>query len=77
MLLQYGASSERVEESVHRLGTGLGCDWLDVQVSLKAIMITASSGEEFRTKIRRLVRLRTNFQVVKALNDLGRRATEG
>jgi uncharacterized membrane protein YjjP (DUF1212 family) len=77
MLLQHGASSERVEESVHRLGTGLGCDWLDVQVSLNAIMITASSGEEFRTKLRRLVRLRTNFQVVTALNDLGRRATEG
>jgi len=26
MLMQHGASSERVEESVHRLGTGLGCD---------------------------------------------------
>jgi hypothetical protein len=72
LLLQHGASSDRVEESVHRLGTGLGCNWLDVHVSLTAITITARSDVEFWTKLRRLVRLRTNFQIVTALNDLGR-----
>ena len=77
MLLQYGASSERVEETVHRLGTGLGCDWMDVHVTLKAISITTISGKDFRTKIRRVVRLRTDFWKITFLNDLGRQVSDG
>ena len=61
MLLQYGATSQRVEESVHRIGTGLGCDWLDILVSPSIITITASSGSEFRTKLRRVTRLGRGF----------------
>ena len=57
MLLQHGATSQRVEESVHKIGTGLGCDWLDILVSPNVITITASSGSEFRTKLRRVVSL--------------------
>lgn len=77
LLLQYGANSERVEESVHRIGTGLGCDWMDVQVTLDAITVTATSGEDFRTKTRRVVRRGVNFKVVTAVNDLGRHVSEG
>ena len=77
MLLQYGASSERVEETVHRIGTGLGCDWLDIDVSLHAITITAISGEDFRTKIRRVIPRGVNFKIVTAVNDLGRSVAEG
>jgi uncharacterized membrane protein YjjP (DUF1212 family) len=33
MLLQHGAESARIEETVHRMGTGLGADWLDILVS--------------------------------------------
>ena len=56
LLLQNGAETSRVEEAVHRLGTSLGCDWLDVWVSSTAIVITTSSAAEFRTKVRRVVR---------------------
>jgi uncharacterized membrane protein YjjP (DUF1212 family) len=77
MLLQYGATSQRVEESVHRIGTGLGCDWLDILVSPNVIAITASSGSEFRTKLRRVVSLGVDLGKVTAINDLSRRINNG
>jgi uncharacterized membrane protein YjjP (DUF1212 family) len=77
ILLQHGASSERVEETVHRIGTGLGCNWMDIDVGLEALTITAISGEDFRTKIRRIVRSSVNFQIVAEVNDLGHKVSEG
>jgi uncharacterized membrane protein YjjP (DUF1212 family) len=64
LLLQSGAESQQVEETVHRLGTGLGCDWLDILVSPNALAITATSDGEFRTKVRRVVNIGVNLQVV-------------
>ena len=77
MLLQHGASSQRVEETIHHLGTGLGCDWMDILVSPNVLIVTTSSQQEFRTKLRRVVRLGVNFWVVTAVNDLSRRVTAG
>src|SRR5690606_40700086 len=56
LLLQHGADTQMVEETIHRLGTALGCNWLDILVSPNALVITAHSGIEFRTKVRRVVR---------------------
>ena len=77
MLLQHGATSQRVEESVHRIGTGLGCDWLDILVSPNVITITASSGAEFRTKLRRVSSLGVDLGKVTAVNDLSRLISNG
>ncbi len=77
MLLQHGASSQRVEETIHHLGTGLGCDWMDILISPNAIIVTTSSGDEFRTKLRRVVRLGVNMWVVTAVTDLSFRVTAG
>jgi len=77
LLLQNGAEAERVEETVHRLGTALGCDWLDVLVSPNAIIATTSSGPEFRTKVRRVVGMRVDLTVVSAVNRLSRRVESG
>lgn len=78
LLLQHGADSARVEETVHHLGTGLGCDWLDVLVSPSAIVATTTSGVEFRTKTRRVVRFGgVNLSVVDAVNRLSREAQHG
>lgn len=73
LLLQCGANSFRVEESVHRFGTGLGCDWLDVVTRTESIAVTASSGGEFRTKTRRVVRLGVNMSKMTAINTLSRK----
>jgi len=77
LLLQHGANSLRVEESTHRIGTGLGCDWLDIIVRTESLTITASSGNEFRTKTRRVVRLGVNMERITAVNDLSRRIEAG
>lgn len=72
LLLQHGADSSRVEETVHRLGTGLGADWMDILVSPNAIAVTTISGEEFRTKIRRVVSIGVNMQIIAEVNDVSR-----
>ncbi len=69
--LQHGAGTERAENTIHHLGTGLGCDWLDAFISPNAIVITTLSGDEFRTRTRRLVRFGgVDLNIVAAVNDL-------
>lgn len=77
MLLEDGATSRRVEETVHHVGTGLGCDWLDILVSPGALIITASSGQEFRTKMRRVTHMGVDLGRVTALSSLSRRVNTG
>lgn len=77
LLLQSGAESQQVEETVHRLGTGLGCDWLDILVSPNALVITASSSGDFRTKVRRVVNIGVNMQVVVDVSTLVQRVLAG
>lgn len=76
MLLQNGSEARRIEETVHRLGTGLGCDWLDILVSPNAIIATTVSGDEFRTKIRRVVRTGVNMTIIAEVNHLTRLVSE-
>ena len=73
LLLQYGADSRRIEETTHRIGTSLGCNWLDVFVSYNTIIITTSSGSEFRTKVRRVPRIGVDMTIISAVNRLSRR----
>lgn len=77
LLLQHGAESERVEETVHRLGTGLGCDWMDILVSTDGLLITANSNGEFRTKTRRVVRIVVNMSTLVEVNSLSHRVVHG
>jgi uncharacterized membrane protein YjjP (DUF1212 family) len=77
MLLHYGAESQRVEETVHRLSTGLGCTWADVLVSPNAIVLTTISGQEFRTKVRRVVGVSVDMTIVAEISDLSRRVSAG
>jgi uncharacterized membrane protein YjjP (DUF1212 family) len=77
LLLQSGAESQQVEETVHRLGTGLGCDWLDILVSPNALVITAISDGEFRTKVRRVVTIGANLRVVAEVSVLVQRVVAG
>jgi uncharacterized membrane protein YjjP (DUF1212 family) len=77
LLLQYGAETARVEETVHRLGTGLGCDWMDILVSPNALVVTTISGEEFRTRVRRVVHFGVDMTRLSAVNRLSRRVSAG
>lgn len=77
LLLQHGADTQMVEETIHRLGTALGCDWLDILVSPNAVVITVSSGIEFRTKVRRVVSLGVNMSIVTEVSRLRARVERG
>ncbi len=77
LLLQNGAESQQVEETVHRLGTGLGCDWLDIFVSPNALVITAISDGQFRTKVRRVISIGVNLQVIVEVSTLVQRVLTG
>jgi uncharacterized membrane protein YjjP (DUF1212 family) len=77
LLLQYGAETTIIEETIHRFGTGLGCDWMDIFVSPNAVTITATSGDEFRTKTRRVVGIGVNMGVTTAVIDLQMRVGSG
>ncbi len=77
MLLQHGADTSRVESVVHLIGTSLGATWLDILVSPNALIVTTISGEEFRTKVRRVVTLGVNLSIVCAINDLAYRISWG
>jgi uncharacterized membrane protein YjjP (DUF1212 family) len=70
LLLQFGAETQLVEETIHRLGTGLGCDWMDILVSPNAVVITTVSGLDFRTKVRRVVNMSVNMTVLTEINTL-------
>lgn len=77
LLLQYGADTDRVEHTVHHIGTALGANWLDILVSPNALVVTTISGEEFRTKVRRVVTLGVNLAIVCEINDLSHRIVSG
>lgn len=77
MLLQNGADAQRVEETVHRIGTDLGAHWVDALVSPNALIITTTSGEEFRTKVRRVPHLGVNMATVEGISHLAHRISEG
>ncbi|PJF43576.1 MAG: hypothetical protein CUN55_08400 [Phototrophicales bacterium] len=77
LLMNSGADSKRVEEVVHRIGTGLGCDWMDILVSSNTIIASTVSNGEFRTKVRRVVGFGVNMSVFAATNDLRYRVESG
>ncbi|MCB0195067.1 MAG: threonine/serine exporter family protein [Anaerolineae bacterium] len=77
LLMQNGAESLRIEETIHRLGTALGCDWMDIFVSSNDIAVTTISGLDFRTKIRRVVGVGVNMTIVSGVSRLSRRVERG
>jgi uncharacterized membrane protein YjjP (DUF1212 family) len=75
MLIQNGADTKRVEGTVHRLGTSLGCDWMDVVVLPDAIIATTINNHEFRTKARRAPGRAVNMQLIAEINELSYQAS--
>ncbi len=73
LLAQSGAEASVVERVVHRLGTGMGGDWLDVFLSPNAVTISISSGNEFRTRTRRIVAAPVNLTTLAEIAALSRR----
>jgi uncharacterized membrane protein YjjP (DUF1212 family) len=77
LLVENGAESRRVEETIRTLGTGLGCDWGDVYISYDAIVVSHSSRKEFRTKIRHVNRRSVDMTLIAAISHLAHRVAKG
>src|SRR4051812_31778333 len=77
LLLQNGAESARVEETVYRLGIALGAHWMDILVSPNAILVTTISDQEFRTKIRRVAAMGVNMQIIAEVRKLVHQVERG
>ena len=76
-LLTHGASAPRVEQTVERIGTALGCDELDILVSPNVIMATTTEGREFRTKARRINALQVDLGRIARLSVVVRDVLAG
>ena len=77
ILMQSGAETQRIENTVHMLGTGLGADWGDVYVSSSGIIVTHVSAGEFRTRVRRVAGAGVNMTRIAAISHLTHRVNEG
>ncbi len=74
LLMENGAETQRVEESVRSVGLGLGCDWGNVLITHGAIIVTYVGGGDFRTKIRSVRSGPVNMALIEALSHLVHRA---
>lgn len=77
LLMEHGADSQRVEETVCRIGRALGADDIATFVSANALIVTVSSGSEFRTRTARVGAHGINMTMVSAINRLSRRIEVG
>jgi uncharacterized membrane protein YjjP (DUF1212 family) len=77
LLMENGAESQRVEQSVRAVGVGLGCDWGNVLVSHNALMVTHVSGADFRTKLRRIHSINVDMSLIEAMSHVVHRVQEG
>ena len=76
LMLEAGAATARVEEVVHRLGTALGAQWMDIYVTPTGIIAMATSFGEHRTRVQRVTQLSVNLDRVHAIYALSRRTAE-
>lgn len=70
LLMRYGADSQRIERNVSRFAAGLGAQSIDIFVSHSAIMITTSTEEGFRTRIRSVKKHGVNMTIISAISKL-------
>ncbi len=73
LMMEAGAATTRVEETVHRFGTAMGAEWLEVFTTPTGIIAMASSAQEHRTRVLRIVRLGVDLARIDAIIALSRR----
>jgi uncharacterized membrane protein YjjP (DUF1212 family) len=71
-MLQSGAATFRTEETMARIGLGMGADRLDLYVTPTGIIATAVSGQEQRTRVGRVGPLGVNMAHADAFNQFSR-----
>ena len=77
LMLENGANTARVEETIHRLGRALGAESMDILVTPHGIIASAVSHQEHRTRIQRVVKSGVDLSRVAAVIDVSRLAEQG
>jgi hypothetical protein len=77
LMLENGANTAHVEETVHHIGTALGAQWLDVYVTPSGIIASAISHGEHRTLTQRVVKSGIELSRFAAVIEVSRRAAAG
>jgi len=77
LMLENGANTARVEETIHRIGTALGAEWLEVYVTPTGIIATSVSGGEHRTRILRVPRSGIDLNRIAGVIEVSRQAAGG
>lgn len=72
MLLSAGTGSYRVKRAMERAATALGMERHDASVGLTEISVTAHRGDNFRTVVREVYRVRVDASRIQALEYLAR-----
>lgn len=70
LLMRFGADSQRIERTVTRMGAGMGTEAIDIFISHNSLMITTTSEEGFRTKIRNVKKHGVNMTIISAISRL-------
>lgn len=73
LLLEHGADTHRVEETIARMGKALGAASMDVYVTPTGIIASTTNGWEHRTNIRRTRGGSVDLARIDAINRLSRR----
>jgi uncharacterized membrane protein YjjP (DUF1212 family) len=74
IVMENGGNTIRVEETVHRLGTAMGAEWLEVFATPSGIIATDLYAGEHRTKVWRIVTANVDLSRLAAVSDLVRSA---
>ncbi|MBC8161342.1 MAG: threonine/serine exporter family protein, partial [Roseiflexaceae bacterium] len=77
LMIENGANTARVEETIHRLATALGAEWCDVYVTPTGLIATVYSRGEHRTRIQRIVRSGVDLSRVAGVLAISRAAAGG
>lgn len=77
IMLESGANTARVEETVSRIGLALGADLMEVYVTPTGVVATGVAGSEHRTRILRIFRSGVDLSRVAAVLQVSRLATAG
>jgi len=76
VLLEAGADTQRVEETMHNIGTALGASAMEVYVTPTGIIASALSGPEHRTRIVRVRTSSVDLHRIDAINRLSRQVAQ-
>lgn len=77
LMLESGANTARVEETIYRVGRALGAEALEIYVTPTGIIASGVAGGEHRTRIVRVTRTSIDLNRIASVIEVSRQAAAG